>query len=66
MQSLDANEALVVYKQDQETHEVTRYVQFGPTLFMPQAHEWFVIIYFYFYQILTIFNKLKIMSEENT
>ena len=44
MQSLDANEALVVYKQDQETQEVTRYVQFGPTLFMPQAHEWFVII----------------------
>lgn len=40
MQSLDANEALVVYKQDKDTHEVTRYVQFGPTLFMPKANEW--------------------------
>lgn len=41
MTSLDANEALVVYRQDQSTQKVTRYVQFGPTLFMPQANEWF-------------------------
>ncbi|XP_071164795.1 uncharacterized protein LOC143067695 [Mytilus galloprovincialis] len=40
MESLDANEALVVYKQDKETNKVTRYVQFGPTLFMPKAGEW--------------------------
>lgn len=40
MESLDANEALVVYKQDDQTKQVTRYVQFGPTLFMPLANEW--------------------------
>ncbi|KAK3095504.1 hypothetical protein FSP39_015462, partial [Pinctada imbricata] len=40
MTSLDANEALVVYKQDQETKAVERYVQFGPTMFMPLANEW--------------------------
>ena len=42
MTSLDANEALVVYRQDPQTKNVDRYVQFGPTLFMPQATEWYV------------------------
>ena len=42
MTSLDANEALVVYRQDPKTKNVDRYVQFGPTLFMPQATEWYV------------------------
>nr|XP_022338585.1 uncharacterized protein LOC111134076 isoform X2 [Crassostrea virginica] len=41
MISLDANEALVVYREDESTKEVTRYVQFGPTLVMPLANEWF-------------------------
>lgn len=41
MISLDANEALVVYREDGTTKEVSRYVQFGPTLVMPQANEWF-------------------------
>ncbi|XP_060083303.1 uncharacterized protein LOC132562573 [Ylistrum balloti] len=40
MRSLDANEALVVYKKEELTKEVTRYIQFGPTLFTPQANEW--------------------------
>lgn len=40
MISLDANEALVVYREDNTTKEVSRYVQFGPTLVMPQANEW--------------------------
>ncbi|XP_061180449.1 uncharacterized protein LOC133189023 [Saccostrea echinata] len=41
MISLDANEALVIYREDSETKNVTRYVQYGPTLVMPQANEWF-------------------------
>ena len=41
MISLDANEALVVYREDESTKEVTRYVQFGPTLVMPLANEWY-------------------------
>lgn len=40
MISLDANEALVVYREDGTTKEVSHYVQFGPTLVMPQANEW--------------------------
>ncbi|ESO98885.1 hypothetical protein LOTGIDRAFT_231232 [Lottia gigantea] len=36
--SLDANEAVVVYKQDEST--TNRYVLYGPTLFMPAANEW--------------------------
>jgi hypothetical protein len=40
MISLDGNEALVIYREDQDTKAVTRYVQFGPTLVMPQANEW--------------------------
>lgn len=38
--SLDANEVLVVYNLDPETHKVTRYLRNGPTLFIPQANEW--------------------------
>ncbi|KAL4220563.1 hypothetical protein ACF0H5_020961 [Mactra antiquata] len=37
---LDANEALVVYHQDEKTNEVKRYIKYGPTLFMPKATEW--------------------------
>jgi len=40
--SLDANEVLVVYGLDPETHKVTRYLRNGPTLYIPQANEWFV------------------------
>lgn len=40
MISLDANEALVVYKQDSQTQKVERYIKYGPTLFMPMANEW--------------------------
>ncbi|OWF56825.1 uncharacterized protein LOC110451781 [Mizuhopecten yessoensis] len=40
MRSLDANEALVVYRKEELSKEVTRYIQFGPTLFTPQASEW--------------------------
>lgn len=40
MRSLDANEALVVYRREEMSKEVTRYIQFGPTLFTPQANEW--------------------------
>lgn len=40
MISLDANEALVVYKQDPQTQGVERYIKYGPTLFMPMANEW--------------------------
>ena len=44
MISLDANEALVVYKQDPQTQGVERYIKYGPTLFMPMANEWLVLI----------------------
>ncbi|KAL5004389.1 hypothetical protein ScPMuIL_017845 [Solemya velum] len=37
---LDANEAVVVYNQDTKSKSVSRTVQFGPSLFMPQANEW--------------------------
>ncbi|KAL3847254.1 hypothetical protein ACJMK2_018175 [Sinanodonta woodiana] len=40
MISLDANEALVVYRTDVKTMDVKRYVQYGPTLFMPVSNEW--------------------------
>ncbi|KAH3812739.1 hypothetical protein DPMN_141178 [Dreissena polymorpha] len=40
MISLDANEALVVYSQDASTNKVKRYIKYGPTMFMPMAHEW--------------------------
>ena len=40
--SLDANEVLVVYGLDPETHKVTRYLRNGPTLYIPRANEWFV------------------------
>ena len=43
MISLDANEALVVYKQDPKTQGVERYIKYGPTLFMPMANEWLVL-----------------------
>ncbi|RUS72351.1 hypothetical protein EGW08_019887 [Elysia chlorotica] len=38
--SLDANEALVVYTQDDKTKQVQRRVQFGPTLFLQGENEW--------------------------
>ena len=38
--SLDANEVLVVYRHDEETKKVERYLQHGPTLFIPDANEW--------------------------
>ncbi|KAK3777728.1 hypothetical protein RRG08_021838 [Elysia crispata] len=38
--SLDANEALVVYTQDDKTKQVRRHVQFGPTLFLKGENEW--------------------------
>ena len=47
MISLDANEALVVYRQDEKSNEVTRYVQYGPTLFMLLSNEWYLIITHY-------------------
>ncbi|XP_077987770.1 uncharacterized protein LOC144442332 [Glandiceps talaboti] len=37
--SLDANEALVVYKKDEEG-KVVRYIQHGPITFIPKATEW--------------------------
>ena len=40
--SLDANEVLVVYRQDDETKNVDRYLQHGPTLFIPDANEWYL------------------------
>lgn len=40
MISLDSNEALVVYRQDMKSSKVTRYIKYGPTLFMPLANEW--------------------------
>ena len=40
MISLNANEALVVYTQDSETKNVTRNVQYGPSLFMLNENEW--------------------------
>lgn len=40
MISLDANEALIVYKQEVKSNEVKRYIKYGPTLFMPLANEW--------------------------
>jgi len=38
--SLDANEVLVVYRMDEKTNEVTRYLKQGPTLYVPDANEW--------------------------
>ena len=38
--SLDANEVLVVYRRDEETKKVDRYLQHGPTLFIPDSNEW--------------------------
>ncbi|XP_052784660.1 uncharacterized protein LOC128220342 [Mya arenaria] len=40
MISLDANEALVVYKKEEKSNEVKRYIKYGPTMFMPLANEW--------------------------
>ena len=40
MISLSANEALVVYKQDDESKNVTRHVMFGPSLIMLNENEW--------------------------
>ena len=40
--SLDANEVLVVYKQNDKSKSVTRYLKHGPTVFMPAANEWYV------------------------
>lgn len=37
---LDANEVLIVYRQDNVTKIVDRYFQYGPTHFMPQPNEW--------------------------
>ena len=38
--SLDANEVLVVYKQNPETLKVERYLKHGPAVFVPKANEW--------------------------
>lgn len=38
--SLDANEVLVVYSRDRATDQVTRKIQYGPMLFIPDADEW--------------------------
>ena len=38
--SLDANEVLVVYNRDRATDRVTRKIQYGPMLFIPDADEW--------------------------
>ena len=38
--NLDANEVLVVYQRDEATKEVRRYLEHGPTLFIPCANEW--------------------------
>eukprot|EP01137_Pigoraptor_chileana_P029254 Opistho-2@14240 len=38
--TLDANEALVVYKQGGGENAVQRRIAYGPTLFVPQANEW--------------------------
>lgn len=40
--SLDANEVLVVYSRDRSTNQVTRKIQYGPMLFIPDADEWWV------------------------
>ena len=39
--SLDANEVLVVYRQDRGDHIVQRRIQYGPTIFIPSADEWY-------------------------
>jgi hypothetical protein len=38
--SLDANEAIVVYAQEEPDGRVTRRIVRGPSLFMPAANEW--------------------------
>ncbi|XP_064638809.1 uncharacterized protein LOC135494610 [Lineus longissimus] len=38
--SLDANELVVVYKQDEKSKEVSRSTVYGPTLFTPKSNEW--------------------------
>ncbi|CAL1530288.1 unnamed protein product [Lymnaea stagnalis] len=38
--SLDANEALIVYSQNNETKNVRRRIQYGPTLFLLEENEW--------------------------
>lgn len=38
--SLDANELVVVYRQDEKSKEVSRSTQYGPTLFIPKSNEW--------------------------
>ena len=40
--NLDASEVLVVYRHDEETEKVERYLQHGPTLFIPDANEWYL------------------------
>jgi len=44
MISLDANEALVVYKKEEKTNDVKRYIKYGPSMFMPLASEWYVLL----------------------
>lgn len=40
MESLDANEALVVYSPSDKGIQASRRIEFGPTLFVPKPNEW--------------------------
>ena len=47
MESLDANEALVVYSTSEKSNTAIRRIEFGPTLFMPQPNEWYIFLFFF-------------------
>ena len=54
---LGANEVLVVYKQDGQTQVVQRYLEYGPTKFIPGSNEWYVVIW------IMRFNKSKLIAR---
>ena len=41
--NLDANEVLVMYGPEDKGAGVTRYLQYGPQVFIPKANEWLVL-----------------------
>ena len=42
--ALDANEVLVVYRYDDDKKTVSRRIQHGPSVYMPAADEWCVLM----------------------
>ncbi|CAH1780731.1 unnamed protein product [Owenia fusiformis] len=61
--SLDANEVLVIYQRDETTGAVRRYLQHGPTMFIPQANEW---LHKFCWHGVDPNNKTRLLPHSNT